>query len=381
MTRRRGRGEGSISRRADGRWMARVDLGYREGQRRLKTFYGRTRTEVAAKLTKGLRDVQQGLPVVPERQTVAQYLDDWLEQVVKPRVRERTHESYEQVIRLHIKPFLGRIRLSKLSPQRVQTWLGEMSSAGVSPRGCQYARAVLRAAMNQAVKWNLIVRNVAALVDPPRVVNREVKPLDPVQARTLLEHCEAHRLGALFTAAIALGLRLGEALGLSWDDVDFEEGVLHVRRSLQRFKGKAVFTEPKSERCRRTLALPGVVVSALKTHRVRQLEERMVAGSKWQESGLVFTSTRGTPLDRWNLSREFHLLLESAKLPKIRFHDLRHTAATLLLVQGINPKVVQETLGHSQISLTLDTYSHMLPSLRREAANGMDEILTPQSKR
>ena len=230
------------------------------------------------------------------------------------------------------------------------------------------------------MKWILVARNSAALVDPPRVERREITPLDPEQAKTLVEQCLDHRLGALFTVAVALGLRHGETLGLRWaEDVELDSGVLHVRQALQRRKGGIFFVVPKSKRSRRSVAMPAVVTAALKTHRVRQLEERMVAGSRWVESGLVFTTRRGTPLDPSNVTKAFHELLVSAGLPRIRIHDLRHTAATLLLAQGVSPRVIMEILGHSQISLTMDTYSHVLPALQREAAEQMDAVLGADS--
>ena len=263
----------------------------------------------------------------------------------------------------------------KLTPQKVQAWLVARAAAGVSARLCQHARVVLRVALQQAVKWDLVARNVAALVDPPRVVKREPQPLNPEQARALLVRSADHRLGALFAVAVALGLRLGEALGLRWEDVDLEAGVLHVRQALQRLRGEIAFVEPKSKRSRRSVALPEVVTAALKAHRVRQLEEWMVAGRRWEESGLVFRTCLVTALDPRKVTRAFHKLLVDAGLPRIRLHDLRHTAATLLLAQGVSPRTIMEVLGHSQISLTMDTYSHVLPALLREAADLMDAVL------
>ena len=380
MGRRRGRGEGSVGRRSDGRWMARVDRGWQNGRRVQQALYGRTMAEVVEKLGRAQQALRDGLPVAVHRQTVGQFLSQWLDQVAQPRVRPRTYQTYEEVIRLHITPHIGHVPLVKLTPQRVQAWLGTRSKAGVSPRRCQYARVVLRIALQQAVKWSLVARNSAALVDPPRVERREITPLGPEQAKRLVEQCRGHRLGALFTVAVALGLRHGEALGLRWaEDVDMESGVLHVRQALQRRKGGIFFVVPKSKCSRRSVPMPAVVTAALKTHRVRQLEERMVAGRRWVESGLVFTTRRGTPLDSSNVTKAFHELLATAGLPRIRIHDLRHTAATLLLAQGVSPRDIMEILGHSQISLTMDTYSHVLPALQREAAEQMDAVLGADS--
>jgi integrase len=377
---------------------------------------------VAEKLAKALREVQQGLPVGTDRQTVGQFLEYWLEHVARQRVRASTFRSYEDRIRNHVLPFLGTVRLSRLTPQRVQAFLSDRLAAGASPQSCRYSRAVLRTALTHAMRWGLLPQNPAVLVDVPRTTKAEIRPFSPEQARAFLAATAGHRLEALFSVALALGLRQGEALGLTWEDVDLEAGVLHVRHTLQRVGGdrkklatlrrewKALLerskeegesdrsalakerkrlwgeicevrrtfalTEPKSTRSRRTVNLPVLVVTALRAHRVRQLQERLVAGGDWKEMGLVFTTRVGTPIDPRAVTTAFHAILADAGLPSIRYHDLRHTAATLLLAQGVNARVVMETLGHSQISLTLDTYSHVLPALQKHAADQMHAVLT-----
>ncbi len=422
MSRRRSKGEGSISLRKDGRWAARISTGYHAGKRTRRWVYGETRADVVAKLRDLLHAQEQGSLPAPGRLTVEKFLLRWLEDSAKQRLRPRTFDSYAQVIRLHVVPTLGPVPLQKLRPQQVQAWLNGLQRAGLTPRTCQYARAILRSALAQAVRWGTVARNVATVVDPPRVPRHEIAPLQPEQARSLIEHAKEHRLSALFTVALALGLRQGEALGLQWNDIDIEAGTLNVRRALQRFGGdsaarrpllaerkrlrkllpeaegtearalllqqlteiraklKAIktspqFVEPKSTRSRRTVALPDVVKSALRAHRVKQLEERLSAGKHWREMGLVFTTTIGTPIEPSNLTKEFQQLLTTAGLQHIRFHDLRHTAATFLLAQGVDPRTIMETLGHSQISLTLNTYSHVLPTLQRDAAERMNRLL------
>jgi integrase len=425
MAKRRGRGEGSITQRSDGRWMARVDLGWENGKRRRKTVYGRTRKAVAAQLPKILQSAQTGTVITDERQTVAAFLAQWLD-YKRPRLRPRAFATYQQAVDLHLVPGIGKMPVAKLTPQQLEQWFTAHQTAGASARTIRYARTVLRAALNQALKWNVVTRNVATLVDPPRHQTHEIQPLTPEQARTLLASVEHHRLGAVVSVATALGLRQGEALGLRWADVNFEAGTVSVRQALERSGGdrtarapllterKAIraalaaaparsaerrglrhqleenrakwralkstirFTEPKSARSRRTIRMPGVVVSALKAHRKRQLQERLAAGKDWTDSGLVFTSPIGTPVEPRNVSRTFGTMLAEAKLPRIRFHDLRHTAATLLLAQGVDPRTIMETLGHSQISLTLNTYSHVLPSLQADAAAKLDAILNGQ---
>ena len=374
MAARRGRGEGSITKRSDGRWMAQADLGWQDGKRRRKTFYGRTKREVQEKLRDALHRKEHRLPPVPEQETVGAFLRRWLDSR-QSRVRRRTLERYEQVVRAHLLPSLGRIRLSKLTPQAVVACLRRVEANG-SAYTARGAREILRTALNQAVRWELVSRNVAALTDAPRHRPRQIEPLTPEQAATLLAAVADHRLEALITVAVGLGLRQGEALGLRWEDVDFDAGVLSVRQTLERGGREPRFGEPKTARSRRTITMPGIVAAALRRHRTRQLKERLVVGARWRDSGLVFTTTIGTAMDKSGLHKAFKGILHGAELPDIRYHDLRHTAATLLLAQGVDPRTIMETLGHSQISLTLNTYAHVMPALQREAAAKMDEILS-----
>ncbi len=233
----------------------------------------------------------------------------------------------------------------------------------------------LGARHKQALRWEIVARNAATLVDAPRVPHHEIKPFTPDQARAFLDAIRGDRLEALYSVALALGLRKGEVLGLRWDDIDLEKGTLTVRSSLQRIDGKLTLVEPKSKQSRRTVAMPQTVASALRLHRARQLQERLLAGSRWQNRGFVFPTTIGTPMDTRNLTRHFKRALSEAGLPSLRFHDLRHSCASLLLAQGIHPRVVMEILGHSQINLTMNTYSHVIDDLKREAAAQMDAVL------
>ena len=373
---KRGQNEGSIYKAKDGRWVGCLNLGYQGGTRKRKYLYGKTRAEVSEKLTEALRNRQLGMPASNDKITFAQFLIKWLEDSVKPSVRPRTFKSYSQLVKHHIAPELGKIKLVKLCPS-VQSLMNRKLDSGLSPRSVQYIHAVIRRALVQARKWELVPRNVAKLVDPPRVQHFEVQALSPEQARTFLDAAKGDRLEALYTVAVSLGLRRGECLALRWEDVDLELGTLRVCHTLQRVDGGGwELAEPQSKNSRRTLGLPSFADQALRDHRKRQLEEKMLAGPDWQENGLVFTSKIGTPLDGQHLYfRHFKKLLSKAGLPDIRFHDLRHSCASLLLVQGVSPRVVMETLGHSQISLTMNTYSHVMPVLMREAADKMDALL------
>lgn len=234
---------------------------------------------------------------------------------------------------------------------------------------------MLRDALNCALRWGFIQRNAATLVDPPRISRTEVRPLTREQTRQFLDAVAGDRFESLYLVAIATGLRQGELLGLQWNDVDLNGGTVRVRHSLQRVTGTLTLVEPKTERSRRTVKLPAIALSALHAQRRRQAEARLLAGSRWRDSGFVFATTIGTPLDATNVTHAFRRALLKAGLPRQRFHDLRHTAASLLLLQGVHPRVVMDVLGHSQISLTMNTYAHVMPALQHEAADRMDSVL------
>jgi integrase len=389
---RRGQNEGSIYNRQDGRWVGSLSLGFVNGKRRRKHFYASTRKEVQEKLTAALRSKQLGLLVVGDKQSVHRYLNSWLEDVVMRTVRPSTYRSYEQLIRVHLVPALGKIPLEKLSTQHIRAFLNQKQDEGLSSRTVQYLHAILRKALNDAVKDQLVVRNVAALVDPPRVQSTEVQPLMPAEARRFLEFIQGDRLECFFTVAVSLGLRQGEGLALRPQDIDLEKGKLRVTYALQRHKGQVYLVEPKTKKSRRTLDLPKVTITALANHLVRQQEERELCGSRWvvpivQREGklepveFLFTTTIGTPLESRSVTKKFQRILKAAGIAPHRFHDLRHTAATLLAIQGVHPKAIQAALGWDQSSM-VDRYTHFVDEMRREVASKMDEILkTPASVR
>ena len=237
-----------------------------------------------------------------------------------------------------------------------------------------HVRAVLTRALNQALRWDLVPRNVAALVDLPRVGHFEISPLSPAEARRFLEHARNDALHPLFVVALTTGLRQGEALGLQWPDIDLDASHLTVRRALQRVNGKLSVVEPKTRRSARTIVLPAVAVTAFRDRRRRQLQDRIAAGSLWVESGFVFTTALGSPLDGTSVTHRMQRLLAEAGMRRQRFHDLRHACASYLLQQGVHPRVVMDLLGHSQIALTMNTYSHLMPGVRDEAATRMDDL-------
>ncbi len=366
---KRANGEGTIYKRSDGRWTASVSLA---GGRR-KSFYGKTRGEVAHKLVAAQKARQDGLPLLTERQTVRIYLQGWLESV-RPSLRPATHKRYSEYVRLHAIPVIGAVPLTRLSPQHLQRLYANRMEAGLSPTSAGHLHAVLHRALGQAARWGQIVRNPADLATRPRAERHEMAALSPEQARTLLEAARDERLEALYVLALSTGMRQGEILALKWPDVDLDGAALTVRATLQRVGKDFTFSEPKTAGSRRRVSLTSAAVAALRRHRAAQLEERLRC-PYWQDAELVFASQVGTPIEATHLiRRSFHPLLIRAGLPRIRFHDLRHTAATLLLGQGVHPKIVSEMLGHSQIAITLDLYSHVSPTMQRAAVEAMDAV-------
>lgn len=370
MSRRRGNGEGTIGQRTDGRWEARVSLD--DGRR--KSYFGKTRAEVARKLAAALKARQDGSPVVGERLTVRQYLTEWLESS-RSTVGPGTWERYESLLRIHALPYVGSIRLARLTPQNLQKLYAERVASGLSPTTVGHLHAVLHRALAEAARFDLVRRNVASLVKRPRAERHEMTTLSPEQCRALLEAARGDRLEALYVLAISTGMRQGEMLALRWPEVDLEQGNLRVIATVRRTRDGIVFGEPKTLRSRRRVQLTSKAITALRAHRARQIEDRL-ARPYWQDESLVFASNIGTVIGPQNLVRHsFYPLLDRAGLPRIRFHDLRHTAATLLLSQNVHPKVVSEMLGHSQIAVTLDLYSHVTPTMQQQATEALEAVL------
>ena len=307
--------------------------------------------------------------------TLEAFLRSWLETSVKPRVRPLTYAGYKVNVEKHLIPTLGKIRLDQLTPEHVQSMINSRIAGGFSTKTTAYVHQVLRTALSLAVRWEMVSRNVAKLVDKPRIERKPINPLTPDEARRFLHAIRGHRLEALFSVALALGLRQGEALGLKWEDVDFATGTLRISSQLQRVDGHLTLVPPKTAMSRRTLVMPRLIVESLREHEKRQLSEKLWAGTNWKETGLVFTNRTGGPTQARRVIEQFHRALDETGMRRIRFHDLRHSCATLLLVQGVSPRVVMEVLGHSEIALTMNAYSHVVPELQRDAAQRMQAIL------
>ena len=378
---KRGQNEGSIYKsKADGRWVGAIWLGYENGKLRRKVFYGKTREDVAKKLTDEKAKQNAGIPIVTERKTLADYLASWLEDSVKRKVRLSTYLSYKKQVE-HLSTVLGKHQLTKLTPDHVRRYLNAKLDGDLSARTVSYQRTILKMALKQALKDGLVARNVAELVEPPKVRAHQIKAIDEAEARRFLDALKGDRLEALFSVAFSLGLRRGEALALKWENIDFDQQTLTVVQSLSRVDKKLVFSEPKTNKSRRVLDLPASLTVKLKEHRTRQLAERLSAGLYWQDTGLVFCTSIGTPVDPRNVKRSLDRILDDAKIPRFRVHDLRHFAASLMLAQGVQLKVVSEILGHSQIGITGNIYTDVLPRVRKEAIDLLDAVLTAGNQR
>lgn len=372
----RGHGEGSIYQQTDGRWTAAITL----ENRKRKVFYGKTRKEVQEKLKKALHEQQQGTLITTPQQTIEQFLTQWLDSR-KKAVRIRTNERYEEIVRLHVVPIIGHVQLQKLTAQNLQSLYSKKLDEGLSPTTVNTVHGMLHKAFSDAVKWGLIARNICDAVEPPRRAHYEIAPLTMEQGQKLLNTAKGHNMEALFMLALTTGMRRGEILALKWQDINFPQSTLQVRRIFTRAPGnRYIESEPKTEKSRRSVMLAPMTVDVLKQHRIRQLEVKLQAGTDWQERDLVFCTALGTPLNLNKVLERFKTLLKKAELPDIRFHDLRHSAASILLSMGVHPKIVQELLGHNQISMTMDTYSHVLPTMQGDAMNKLNDALMEQQE-
>jgi integrase len=361
---KRANGEGSVRLRPDGRWEGRYNLQVGAALKR-RSVFARTKEEASRKLRDALTSRDSGLRPAPARETVDRYLLTWVAGA-RANVRPRTADSYEQIVRDHLAPAFARVPLSRLTPQLIQRTYRDLAERGLSPKTIGNTHAVLHKALEQAFRWRLVNVNIADLVDAPRVPQRQMHALSPTDARQVLATAADDPLEAFWRLAITCGLRQGELLALRWSEVDLDRGTLSIVASLERWDaGTAVIAEPKTQRSRRQILLGASIVEALRHHREAQ-----------PGIGFVFTRADGRPLSRSIVDKAWGRLNERAGVPRVRFHDLRHTAATLLLGRAVHPKIVSEMLGHSTVAITLDLYSHVTPTMQREAAAAMDELLS-----
>ena len=375
--RRRGSGEGTVffdQRR--GKWVAQLSVPDPvRGRLRRVSRVADTQREALKLLQKLREEHERGVLAHGRPPTLAQFLTQWLEGR-RPSLRPRTWAGYESIVRVRIMPALGQLTLDKVTPALLQAFTSQLLAQGLSAQSVQNTHRLLHRALADAVKWGLLGRNPCDLVDPPRASRPQPRALTAAEVAQLLAACADDPLGPLVTVAVLTGLRQGELLGLQWGDIDWERGELSIVRSLQRVRGQGlVVVPPKTVASRRRIPLPPLALEALRVQRRQQLTWRLAAGPAWTDGDWVFTSMLGVPLDPAETTRRFHRLLARAGLPHRRFHDLRHTTATLLLTDGVHPKVVASLLGHSTIQITLDTYSHVTPGLARQAADHLQQLI------
>jgi integrase len=369
---------GQIIKKGENRYLVRVFEGRdSEGNRKYfsKQIRG-TKRDAQKYLNALLREMDLGTFVRPVPVTFGEYLNKWLESAARPRVSRRTADGYAGLLDRYIRGPLGNKQLDKLQPLDIQQVYGEMLARGLGARSVRHAHSVVHNALKQAVKWDIIKRNPSDLVELPKVAHIERRVLSPDEAIDFLKTADNKRYGLVFEFALLTGMRPEEYLALQWSDVDYERGTASVRRALVRHKKRVSFEETKTARSRRLIPLPEQLIKKLSAHKREQAAARLKLGSLWQAFDLVFCSETGTPLSIPNLTyRYFRPILKEAKLPRIRLYDLRHTCATLLLVEEVNPKVVSERLGHSTTVLTMDTYSHVLPSMQQGATSKLEKLL------
>lgn len=375
MKRRRGHNEGSIYQRAsDGKWVGAVHLGWDETGRRRKVVYGKTRAEVSQKITRILHDHQKGLPVQTADKTVAAFLDEWLEDVVKPTKSAATYRAYRSNAETHIKPAIGKHRLIKLDQQHVQTMLNRLT---VSSETARLVRSILRAALNQAMAWDQVSRNVAALTAPIKGERFEGYALSPDEVQRVMAAVADDSLVALYAIATSVGMRQAEILGLRWRDVDRETGTITIRHQLATNEPDRIFVELKTKSSRRTISLPPPVLDMLRRHHTRQLEQRLQSGGKWYDFDLVFSRNHGLPYHPTEVRRHWRKVKLTAGIPEsVRFHDLRHSALTILASRGVPPRTLMGIAGHSTIAVTMQIYAHLDTDSVRSSIDLMSDLYT-----
>ncbi|MCL6455098.1 MAG: site-specific integrase [Alicyclobacillus sp.] len=361
------------------KWYFVLDMYDESGKRHRKWFSGfNTRKEAEKALAAKIHEIETGSYVMPTKETVETYMTRWLEDK-QPQVRYHTHRKYAWLVNNHIIPRIGHIELAKLKPAQLQTFYTRLLEGedALSPRSVVHIHRLLHEALDRAVKWGLMSRNVVDAVDPPKADRYQANVWTPEQAMHFLDEVRRResRYWPAFVLAVMTGMRQSELLGLKWTDVDWEHAQVSVQRTLNYIDRQPVFRDLKTDRSRRNVALSDLAIEALRYQRALQAEDRLFYGSSWEGTDTILSTASGAPLSQNTLNTVWQRLLPTIDVPKIRFHDLRHTHASLLLQQGVHPKIVSERLGHATVQITLDTYSHVLPGMQKSAANQLDQVL------
>lgn len=405
MAKKNANGQGTIYQRRDGRWEGTAFVLATDGTFKRRSVYGKTWDDAHEKLTKLKADSQSGLPVATSKMALSEFLAYWLANVARPKVRRTTYVNYESLVRNYVTAEFGKKKITRLTARDIRAFLvktaatcqccaqGKDKARPESKRRCcalgkccnklpsdrtvRFLLVLLRAALQHAVREDELPRNVARNVELSMGTRREIEPLSSTEGRQLLAAARDNRLWAAYELAVRIGLRRGELLGLRWSDLDLYEGVLTVRQALQRVGGELLFVAPKTQRSARRVALPAECVTALRAQRAQQLADKKAAGDKWKGEGhgLVFTTKNGTPIEPRNLNRSFETLCGRAGVRKVRFHDLRHTCASLLHEQGADARMIMEVLGHSSIRVTMDIYTFVRLDSQRSAFDRVGDAL------
>ncbi|MGW6013767.1 tyrosine-type recombinase/integrase [Streptomyces sp. NPDC055210] len=379
MAKRRPNGGGTIAKRSDGRYQGAAYVTDTDGNRVRKYVYGRTWDEANEKLGKLQDQERNGVPVPSRSWSLGEWLAYWLEHIVKPEREHNTYMKYESKVRLYLVPQLGKKAMIRLTPAQIRTFMAKLKADGVGAAARFEVLRVLRNALNRAMREELVTRNVALLVDMPKVSKGEARPWNAQEAVAFLRASRAHRLYAACVLVLVLGLRRSEVLGLRWQDVDFDRGQFTPVKQVQRVKGVGlVLKDLKTESSQAVLPLPEFCARALRERRELQDLERRIVGDEWaQKPGqdLVFSSERGGPIDPMGFSRSFERLVKRAGVRRITVRLARHTCGTLLAFLKVHPKVAQAILRHSQISMTMDVYTHVVGDGEREAVALLAELL------
>lgn len=361
---RRGNNEGSVYYSdVESTWIGEITLP--NGKRRKKR--NKDKKAIQDWLLKERSAIADNRVVESLQMKYGDLLDKFLEDVAAHSLKRTTLNMYEVLIRVHIKPALGKYKLVSLTPMLLQSFYTDKLNEGLSTKTVKHLHALIRRTLNQAIKWNLLATNPCSRVTPPKVIKKPFETLTEGEARQFLAAVANHRFYPLYVLALTTGMRRGEVLGLRWEDVDFKNKSLSIVQTVQAINGQIRIAPPKTSGSKRTIHLSEYALSVLKEYNTGGM-------------GLIVTTASGKPVSPRNLVRHFKLMLEREGLPNIRFHDLRHTAATFLLKENVHPKVVQEMLGHSSIQITLDVYSHLLPSMQSEAAGKMDGIFKQDNR-
>ena len=373
-------GEGTAYKRPDGRWAGQVYINQSDGRRVRRTLYGWTRKEVEKKLTELLDRSETGAPIPPVSLTVEAYLNEWLSQIVAVRVRGNTLAAYRYNADRYLIPDLGRKKLLQLTARELRLYFDGLRQRGVGARTVKYVHSTLRAALEDAMREEILEKNVAKLVRVPGPVKVEREPLSVDEVRSFLKASRDDRLYAMFVVFAVLGMRRSEVLGLRWEDVDLEQGFLQVRRGLQRIDGELRVLPTKTARSRRTIPLPAFVVRVLRTHQAAQDDERRQLAGRWPDHGYVFTTPIGTPIDPRNCTRVVQAACKKAGVRVLRLHDFRHGCVSVLLNLGVPPRTAMEVVGHSTIEMTMNVYGHVTLDSKREALDRVGELFDEEGK-